>query len=236
MGFQNYQGRTFVADTATFDMGLRKHMIAVYNFMMLGLAVSGGVAWYIAHDRALLQEVYRFHTLVMFAPLAFILVLQFGINRLSVAAAQLIFLAFSAVMGVSLTWIFLEYSKHSITEVFFITAGMFAGTSLYGYTTKANLTGIGSFMMMGLIGIIIAGLVNVFLLHSAMFDFAVSIACVIVFTGLTAYSTQAIRNNYSSAYGAASNTKMALLGALTLYMNFINLFLTMLRLFGQRRN
>jgi FtsH-binding integral membrane protein len=241
MSFQpnSYQGRKFVADTSTFDQGLRRHMIGVYNYMLLGLVVSGLVAFYVSHSPALLQQIYGSPVLrfaVPILPLAFVLVLSFGIARLSVFAAQLTFFAFSAVMGLSLTSILLMYTESSIAEVFFISAGMFAGTSLYGYTTKSNLTGMGSFMIMGLWGIILAGLVNMFLLHSSLMDLGISVICVIVFTGLTAYSTQQIRDNYSAAYGAESNTKLAILGALNLYLNFINLFLAMLRLMGARRN
>jgi FtsH-binding integral membrane protein len=228
--------RSFVADTVTFDQGLRRHMISVYNKMMLGLAVTGLAAFFTAHNAAMMQVLYgtSLRFLIMLAPLAFVMVLSFGIRRLSVNAANLTFYGFSAVMGLSLASIFMVYSQQSIALVFFITAATFAAMSLYGYTTRTDLTRMGSFLFMGLIGIVIASLVNMFL-HSSGLQFIVSIVGVLVFTGLTAYNTQQIRDTYSESYGVESNAKLAVMGALSLYLDFINLFMMILRLVGNRR-
>ena len=169
----------------------------------------------------------------MLAPLAFVLVLSFGINKLSVPAAQAVFWAFAAIMGVSLSSIFLVYTDASIAKVFFITAATFGAMSLYGYTTKRDLTQMGSFLMMGLIGLIIASVVNIFM-QSSMLEFAISAVGVLIFVGLTAYDTQKIKEGYSEAHGAELLAKGAIMGALSLYLDFINLFLMLLRLFGNR--
>jgi FtsH-binding integral membrane protein len=174
----------------------------------------------------------------MFAPLAFVLVLSLGVNKLSTTAAQALFWAFCATMGASLTNIFLIYTSESIVRVFFITAATFAGTSLYGYVTKADLSRFGSFLIMGLFGIVIAGLVNIFL-HSSALQFAISIIGVVVFTGLTAYDTQRIKNDYvqyAYAAGPAMAIKRSVYDALSLYLNFINLFMLLLQLLGNRNN
>jgi uncharacterized protein len=170
---------------------------------------------------------------VALAPLAFVLVLSFGINKLSTGAAQITFWAFAAVMGLSLSSIFLVYTDASIAKVFFISAATFGAMSLYGYTTKRDLTGIGNFLVMGLIGLIIASIVNIFLASSAL-DFAISAIGVLIFVGLTAYDTQRIKASYDVGYGHDVLTKGAIMGALSLYLDFINLFLMLLRLFGNR--
>jgi FtsH-binding integral membrane protein len=242
----NYRApaRPFVADTMSFDEGLRRHMLSVYNHMTLGLIITGLLAWFCAHN-ATAQSLMFIETtrgmrpsglgiVAMFAPLAFVMVLSFGIYRLSATTARTLFYLYSAAVGVSLASIFFVYSSQSIAEVFFITAGMFGATSLYGYTTKGDMTRWGSFAFMGLIGLIIASLVNMFL-HSGPFQMLISVATVIVFTIMTAYDTQRIRNSYSESYGVESNAKLAIMGALSLYLDFINLFLAMLRLFGNRR-
>ena len=239
---------------AAIDEGLRSYMLRVYNYMGLGLVVTG-VAAYFAAAAAITtdpnaavgqlangQLVTQWGALlyasplqwvVMLAPLAFVLVLSFGINKLSVTAAQGVFWAFAAVMGLSLSSIFLVYTGASIAKVFFITAATFGAMSLYGYTTKRDLTGMGNFLMMGLIGIIIASIVNIFM-ASSMLDFAISVLGVLIFTGLTAYDTQKIKESYSEHYGADVMAKNAIMGALSLYLDFINLFLMLLRLFGNR--
>jgi len=171
----------------------------------------------------------------MLAPLAFVLVLSFGIQKLSTGTAQLLFWAFAAVMGLSLSSIFAVYTGGSIAKVFFITAGTFGAMSLYGYTTKRDLTQIGSFLMMGLIGIVIASLVNLFLQSDGL-SFAISIVGVLVFVGLTAWDTQKIKESYDEAHGAELLAKGAIMGALSLYLDFINLFMMLLRLFGNQRN
>ncbi len=170
------------------------------------------------------------------APLAMVFVISFGINRLSPAAAQMLFWAFAALMGISLSSVFLVYTQTSIVRVFFITAATFGALSVYGYTTKRDMSGFGSFLMMGLIGIIIASLVNLFI-QSSMLQFIVSIVGVLVFAGLTAWDTQRLKNDY--IYGAGSMggdvaQRSAIMGALSLYLNFINLFTLLLQLLGQR--
>ena len=235
-GQNNYSGRTFVADTRTFDEGLRRHMIGVYNYMMLGLVLTGVVAFYTAHNPALMQTLLmtpaRF--VVMLAPFAFILVLSYGLRNLSLTAAQLIFYGFSATMGLSMSTIFVAYTQQSVALVFFITAGMFGATSLYGYVTKANLSRLGAFLFMGLIGLVIASLGNLFLRSSGL-QMILSYAAVVIFTGFTAYDTQRIKGSYSESYGIQSNGKLAVAGALSLYLDFINLFLALLRIVGNRR-
>jgi uncharacterized protein len=236
------------------DEGLRSYMLRVYNYMGIGLVVTGLVAWFAANaavttdanaavgqlaDGTLVTQwgallfASPLQWVVMLAPLAFVLVLSFGINKLSVPAAQATFWAFAAVMGLSLSSIFLVYTGASIAKVFFITAATFGAMSLYGYTTKRDLTGMGNFLMMGLIGLIIASIVNIFL-GSSMLDFAISAVGVLVFVGLTAYDTQKIKENYSEHFGADVLAKNAIMGALSLYLDFINLFLMLLRLFGNR--
>lgn len=239
---------------AAIDEGLRAYMLKVYNYMGLGLVVTGLVAYFgsqmaittsstnaaaqLADGTLLTQWGVLLYTsplmwVVALAPLAFVLVLSFGINKLSVPAAQATFWAFAAVMGLSLSSIFLVYTGASIAKVFFITAAMFGSMSLWGYTTKRDLTGMGSFLMMGLIGIIIASVVNIFF-NSGALSFGISIVGVLVFTGLTAYDTQKIKESYSEGHGAEMLAKGAIMGALSLYLDFINLFMMLLRLFGNR--
>lgn len=236
------------------DEGLRSYMLRVYNYMGIGLVVTGLAAWFAAaaavttnadaavatmnNGTMLTQWGYLLFAsplqwVVMLAPLAFVLVLSFGINKLSVPAAQATFWGFAAIMGVSLSSIFLVYTDASIAKVFFITAATFGAMSLYGYTTKRDLTQMGSFLMMGLIGLIIASVVNIFM-QSSMMEFIISIVGVLIFVGLTAYDTQKIKEGYSESYGAEVLAKGAIMGALNLYLDFINLFLMMLRLFGNR--
>ena len=233
------------ATAADIDVGLREYMLKVYNLMASGLALTGIVAYFSANTPANLNMLYTagdggmlqptgLAYLVMFSPLAFVLALSFGINKMQASTAQAVFWGFAAVMGLSLASIFLVYTGASIARVFFITAGTFAGMSLYGYTTKRDLTGMGSFLMMGLIGIIIAMIVNMFMQSSAM-HFVISVVGVLIFIGLTAYDTQKIKNMYLQADGAEVMSKKAIMGALTLYLDFINLFLMLLRLFGDRR-
>ncbi len=220
---------------ASIDMGLRKYMLGVYNYMTLGVAITGLMAYVVSTQPAIMQAIFGtgLAWVVMLAPLAFILVLNFGIHKLSASATQLMFWAFASVMGLSLSTIFVAYTDASIARVFFITAGAFAGLSLYGYTTKRDLTGFGSFLIMGLIGIIIASIVNIFLASSAL-DFAISVIGVLVFAGLTAYDTQRIKSMYYEGDGADVMTKKSVMGALSLYLDFINMFLMLLHLFGNR--
>lgn len=223
-------------DKAEVDEGLRAYMLRVYNYMASGVALSGIVAMVIASSPTMINVIYgsSLKWLVMLAPLAFILVMSFGVNKLSATATQGLFWAFASVMGASLSSIFLVYTGTSIARVFFITTATFGAMSLYGYTTKRDLTGLGSFMFMGLIGIIIASVVNIFLASSAL-QFAISVIGVLVFVGLTAYDTQKIRNMYFEADNADVATKKAVMSALTLYLDFINLMIMLLHLFGNRR-
>lgn len=243
--------RSSAGTTTAIDVGLRAHMLRVYNYMAAGLALTGLVAWF-AYGNAVVmaadgsvagltpfgQAIYTAPLMyvIMFSPLAFILVLSFGINRLQFSTAQLLFWLFAGIMGLSISSIFLIYTGTSITRVFFIAGGTFAAMSLYGYTTKTDLTRMGSFLFMGVIGVFIALLVNVFMQSSALM-FAISVIGVLVFTGLTAYDTQRIRNQYYQieAGGEQALRKAALYGALSLYLDFVNLFLFLLQLFGQRR-
>ena len=233
------------AEAAEIDVGLREYMLRIYNYMASGLALTGIIAYVSANTPAILNLLYTtspqgflqptmFAWIAMLSPLGFVLALSFGINRMKPSTAQAVFWGFSAVMGLSLAHIFLVYTGASIARVFFITSGTFAGMSLYGYTTKRDLTGMRSFLMMGLIGIIIASIVNMFLQSTAM-HFVISVIGVLVFVGLTAYDTQKIKNMYSEVDSSDTATKKAIMGALTLYLDFINLFLMLLRLFGERR-
>src|SRR6185312_2369452 len=249
--YRTYPRASAATTAAVLDAGLRAYMLRVYNWMTSGLLLTGIVAYVIAHT-GLIDAFYPMvqtpmgpahHAtglamLAMFAPLGFVLVLSFGVNKLSTTAVQALFWLFCAAMGASLTSIFLIYTDASIVRVFFITAATFAAMSIYGYTTKTDLSRFGSFLMMGLFGIIIAGLVNMFLASSAL-QFAISIIGVVVFTGLTAYDTQRIKGDYvqyAYAEGTDGAAKRSVYDALSLYLNFINLFMLLLQLFGNRSN
>ena len=218
------------------DEGLRSYMLQVYNYMGLGLAITGAVAFLVAATPALYVPIFTtpLKWVVMLAPLGFVFFLGARIHNMSVSAAQLTFWAFAAIMGVSMASIFLVFTGASIARVFFITAGMFGAMSLYGYTTKRDLSGWGSFLFMGLIGIVIAMLVNLFL-QSAAVHFAVSVIGVLVFTGLTAYDTQRIKEMYYELDASDVATRKAIMGALSLYLSFINLFMMLMHLFGTSR-
>ncbi len=232
------------AEAAGIDVGLREYMLKVYNYMTSGLLLTGIVAYVGANTPAILNALYAqgpqglqptlLAWIVMLSPLAFILALSFGIERMKASTAQAVFWAFAAVMGLSLSHILLAFTGASIARVFFITAGTFAAMSLYGYTTKRDLTGLGSFMFMGLIGLIIASIVNLFLASSAL-HFMISVVGVIVFVGLTAHDTQHIKSMYAEMDHSETHQKKAIMGALSLYLDFINLFLMLLRLIGDRR-
>jgi FtsH-binding integral membrane protein len=225
------------AATADIDVGLRQYMLSVYNYMTLGLVVTGLVAFAVSQSPQLIYAIYGtpLRWVVMLAPIGFALAFGFRIQQMKASTAQILYWAFAAVMGLSLSFIFLVYTGTSIARVFFIAAGTFAGTSLYGYTTKRDLTGFGSFLFMGLIGIVIASLVNLFLASSAL-QFAISVIGVLVFTGLTAYDTQRIKEMYAAGDLRDVSTKKAIMGAFQLYLDFINLFVMMLQLFGNRNN
>ncbi|ODT66827.1 MAG: hypothetical protein ABS75_24875 [Pelagibacterium sp. SCN 63-23] len=220
---------------AAFDEGLRQHMLRVYNYMGLGLVITGLVAFLVGSTPALYVPIFGspLKWVVMFAPLAFVLFFSFKIHALSAGAAQAMFWGFCAVMGLSMASIFLVFTGTSIARPFFIAAAMFGAMSLYGYTTKTDLTKFGSFLIMGLIGVVIASIVNVFL-GSTMIQFAVSVIGILVFLGLTAWDTQSIKEQYAENAGAEANQKLAVFGALSLYLSFINLFQLLLSLTGQQ--
>jgi len=247
--------RTYSAAPATADVidaGLRAYMLRVFNWMTSGLLLTGIVAVAIAHtdlinafypsvmlpSGRMVRSPTFLAVIAMFAPLAFVLVLSFGVNKLSRSTAQMLYWAFCAAMGASLTNIFIIYTGESIGRVFFITAATFATMSAWGYTTNRDLSRMGSFLMMGLFGIIIASLVNIFLQSSGM-QFLISIIGVVVFTGLTAYDTQRIKADYvqfAYADGPDEAAKRSVYDALNLYLNFINLFMLLLQLLGNRNN
>ncbi len=245
------------ARSAEIDAGLRAHMSKVYGTMSVGMLITFAAAWAISGlavttdpsaaaaqlsaDKYLTGVGYAIYAsplkwVVMFAPLLFVFGFSAAINRMSAATAQTVFYIFAAVMGVSISSIFLVFTGESIIQVFLITAIAFAGLSLYGYTTKRDLGPIGAFLIMGLIGLIVASIVNIFLASSAM-AFAISVIGVLIFAGLTAYDTQNIKNTYL-AHAHHGDTewlgKSAIMGALSLYLNFINMFMMLLQLFGNR--
>ncbi|HWK66202.1 MAG TPA: Bax inhibitor-1/YccA family protein [Rhizobiaceae bacterium] len=237
MNTPNFNYRTgFAARTdALFDEGLRQHMLRIYNYMGLGLVVTGLVAFAVASTPALYVPIFStpLKWVVMLAPLAFVLFFSFRIQTMSAGAAQAMFWAFCAVMGLSLASVFLVFTGTSIARTFFIAATMFGATSLYGYTTKRDLTQFSSFLMMGLIGVVIASLVNLFLGSSAL-QFAISVIGIFVFIGLTAWDTQTIKEQYAENFGAETQQKLAVFGAFSLYLNFVNIFQLLLQLTGQR--
>ncbi|MDE2166007.1 MAG: Bax inhibitor-1/YccA family protein [Alphaproteobacteria bacterium] len=234
-------GNRFAARTAIpqvgIDAGLRSYMLRVYNYMAGGLAITGVVAYAAAASGlyAALVHTPILFWIVVFAPLGLVLLLSFRIQKMSLGAAQATFWGYAGLVGLSLAGLFLIYTGASIAEVFFITAATFLAMSLWGYTTKKDLTGFGHFLIMGLIGVIIASLVNLFL-HSPGMYFAISVIGVLVFTGLTAYDTQRIKEMYWEGDGEVVAGKKAIMGALALYLDFINLFIMLMQLMGQRRN
>ncbi len=223
------------AARAPIDEGLRSYMLRVYNFMASGVLLSGIVAYVVATVPALYNTIFGtpLAYLVMFAPLIMVFVFAARINKMSASAAQTTFWIFAGLMGLSLASVFVVFTGESIARVFFITAATFGAMSLYGYTTKRDLTGLGSFLFMGLIGIIIAMVVNMFIGSSAL-QFAISVIGVLVFVGLTAYDTQKIKNEYLATDSGELMAKKAIMGALRLYLDFINLFMMLLHLFGAR--
>ena len=240
------------AGAAQIDEGLRAHMSKVYGLMAVAMIITGIVAWVVGTDFAravageptniipagVLQAMFTspLKWVIMFAPLAVVFGFSAGLNRMSEAAAQGVFWLFAALMGLSISWIFAVYTGISIAQTFFVTAIAFAGLSLWGYTTKKDISGWGSFLIMGVIGLIVASVVNIWLQSSAV-AFAVSSLGVLIFAGLTAYDTQNIKNTYlqmRAAEGEAYLGKAAIMGALSLYLNFINMFMMLLQLFGNR--
>ncbi|MBY4608859.1 Bax inhibitor-1/YccA family protein [Rhizobium sp. 9T] len=238
---RNYQSRAQTGEMI--DQGLRTYMLKVYNLMALGLAITG-VAAYLSFQFAFAngeitafgQAIYLspLKWVVILAPLALVFFLSFRIHSMTVSAAQTTFAIYAALVGLSLSSIFLIYTGQSVVQTFFVTAASFGALSLYGYTTKRDLSAIGSFLIMGLFGLIIASLVNVFLASSAM-QFAISVIGVLIFAGLTAYDTQRIKELYYEADDVAVAGRKAIMGALTLYLDFINLFMFLLQFMGNRK-
>lgn len=232
------------ARAAQIDEGLRAHMNKVYGTMSVGMLITFAVAWAVGTSPSLLAVFRDPATLqpnmmgwiVMFAPLGLVFLFSSMINKMSAAGAQLFFYAYAGVMGLSLAWIFVAFTGQSIAQVFLITSIAFAGLSLYGYTTKKDLSGMQTFLIMGVIGLIVAMVINIFLASSAL-AFAISVIGVLVFAGLTAYDTQNIKNTYLQFAHAGDQEwlgKAAIMGALSLYINFINMFMMLLSLFGNR--
>jgi FtsH-binding integral membrane protein len=223
------------ADAAAVDAGLRSHMLGVFRNMGIGLVITGIVAAVIGNTPALYQPIFGtpLKWVAIFAPLAFVFFFTFRIEKMTDAGARTAFYAFSAVMGVSLASIFIVFTGASIAQAFFAAAVMFLSMALWGYTTGRDLTKMGSFLMMGLIGIIVASLVNLFLASSAL-QLVVSILGVVIFTGLTAWDTQRIKSDYLHYAGTQATAKLEVMGALSLYLNFVNLFQLLLNLMGER--
>jgi len=245
----NQRSFTKTADQVTIDEGLRAYMLKVYNYMTTALLLTGLIAYFFGKASIVTGnegQIIGFTSIgallfgsplkwvVMLAPLGFVFYLSAKINKMSISAAQITFWMFASIMGLSLASIFIQFTGASIARVFFITSGTFAAMSLYGYTTKRDLTKLGGFLFMGLIGIIIASIVNIFIGSSAL-QFAISVIGVLIFVGLTAYDTQTIKNMYYAGDSESIGSKKALMGALRLYLDFINLFILLMQLFGQRR-
>lgn len=234
-------GRT----AAEYDAGLRSYMLSVYNYMASALVLTGLLAYVTAHTPAMLEIIYKVTPegyiggytmvgwIVALAPLGLVFFLSAKVNKLKASTAQLLFWVFAGMIGISLSSVLLMYTGVSVAKTFFVTAAAFGGLSMYGYTTKKNLSAMGSFLIMGLFGLIIAMIVNMFLQSSAM-DFVISAIGVLIFAGLTAYDTQKIKLMYGANDGSEISSKKAIMGALRLYLDFINMFLFLLRFMGNR--
>ena len=224
-----------LGQAGVYDMGLRKHMLAIYNYMASGVLLSGIVALLFAQSGMAAQVMATpLKWLIILAPLGFVFGMSFGANRMQTGTLQAMFWGFCVAMGLSMSTIFLVYTGASIATTFFATAGAFAGLSLVGYTTKKDLSGMGSFMIMGLIGILIAMVINIFLQSSGL-QLAISILGVLIFAGLTAYDTQRLKNEYATVAGTEFAGKAVVMGALSLYLDFINMFQFLLAFMGDRR-
>ena len=236
-GFGMNPGRNgALAGGVTVDAGLRRHMLSIYNYMASGVLLTGVIALLTANTGL----VYSITSgplawIVMLSPLAIVFAMSFGANRFSTTTLQAMFWGFAALMGLSLSTIFLVYTGTSIAATFFATAGAFAGLSLYGYTTQRDLSGFGTFLIMGVIGILIASVINLFVQSTALM-WAISFLGVLIFAGLTAYDTQRLKEQYYQIAGSEWAGKAIVLGALSLYLDFINMFLFLLRFMGSSRN
>ena len=222
------------ASGVTFDAGLRKHMLAIYNYMASGILLTGIVAL-LSFSSGL---AYSFASgplmwIVALSPLAFVLAMSFGLNKMSKGTLQILFWAFAIVMGLSMSTIFLRFTGESIAVTFFATAGAFAGLSLFGYTTKKDLSGMGTFLIMGVIGLLIAMVANMFI-GSGTLAIAISFIGVLIFAGLTAYDTQRLKREYEYLRGTEFAGKAIIMGALSLYLDFINMFMFLLQFMGNR--
>ncbi|KPL69700.1 membrane protein [Erythrobacter sp. SG61-1L] len=225
-----------LAGRTTFDAGLRKHMLSIYNYMASGVLLTGIIAMLFARSGLALSVMSSgLGFVIMLAPLAIVFAMSFGANRFSTTTLQALFWGYAALMGLSLSTIFLVYTGASIAATFFATAGAFAGLSLYGYTTQKNLSAMGSFLIMGVIGLIIASLINIFLQSPGLY-WAITYLGVLIFAGLTAYDTQKLKEQYAHVAGTEWAGKAVVLGALNLYLDFINMFLFLLRIMGNNRN
>jgi FtsH-binding integral membrane protein len=223
-------------ESVAFDAGLRSYMLSVYNYMASGVLLTGIVALLFARSdaaQAILFGPGILKYVIMFAPLAFVMVLSFGINRLSTSTAQLLFWAFATVMGLSMASIFFVFTGASIAQTFFATAAAFMGLSLYGYTTKRDLSAFGTFLVMGVVGLLVAMLINMFVQSSAM-QLVISFIGVLLFAGLTAYDTQRIKSLYFQVAGSDMVGKTVIMGALSLYLDFVNMFTFLLQFMGSR--
>ncbi len=234
------QTRAGAGASTDIDEGLRSYMLGIYNYMASAIGLTAvaafGTATWASNNPAVANALYNspLKWVIMLAPLAFVLVISFGMNKLSKSAMTGIFYAFAAVMGVSMSWIFLVFNIPSIVQTFFVTATAFGALSLYGYTTKRSLSGMGTFLMMGLFGLIIASIVNIFMQSGAL-AFAINVIGVLIFAGLTAYDTQRLKNTYDAVAGNAEMiAKSSIMGALSLYLNFVNMFMFLLQFMGNR--
>ena len=228
-------GGTVPRADAGYDAGLRSYMLSVYNYMASGVLLTGVVAMLFASSGMAAQVLATpLRWVIMLAPLAFVMVLSFGINKLSTAAAQGIYWAFTVVMGLSLSSIFLVFTGTSIATTFFATSAAFAGLSLYGYTTKRDLSAFGTFLIMGVVGLLVASVINIFVQSSGL-QLVISFVGVLLFAGLTAYDTQKIKQVYYQVQGTDFVGKSVVLGALSLYLDFVNMFTFLLQFMGDRR-
>ena len=226
-------GKT-LGQTASYDMGLRRYMLSIYNYMASGVLLSGIVALVFASS-GMAEAVFAtpLRWVLILAPLGFVMAMSFGLNKMQTSTLQMLFWAFAVVMGLSMSSIFLVYTGPSIAATFFATAGAFAGLSLVGYTTKKNLSGMGSFLTMGVFGLIIAMLINAFFPMPGL-GLAISILGVLIFAGLTAYDTQRLKETYAYVAGTDMMGKVVIMGALNLYLDFINMFMFLLSFMGNR--
>ena len=235
--FNTMRSGTAARRAALIDEGLRTHMNKVYGLMSIAMLITGAVAFGVGTNDALIAAIFGtpLKWVVMFAPLAVVFAFSAMIHKMQTSTAQMVFLGYSALMGLSISFIFKAYTGISIAQTFLITAIAFAGLSLYGYTTKRNLSALGSFLMMGLIGLIVASILNIFIASSAL-QFAISVIGVLIFAGLTAYDTQNIKNTYLQLAQTDADFlgKAAILGALQLYLDFLNLFMFLLQFLGNR--